>query len=158
MKAYTVAGLLVSLVMSACGEALEGDPSITVDSVWVNSRQWDMASRDTLPFEADVRVFASLATSSGTLTSFAAEVACQDDDTGEQHPGGVSYESDDVSTSGMTNADEGVLRFKDGVVQTHVVVGTVASHPDSRLLRFSLFLNAGDRGIKQELEFRLKDR
>jgi lipoprotein len=144
----------LALGMVSCSDGMGGIPLITVDSIQINGESIGRNILYPIPMNATVRVFTTLEAYDGTLRSFNTEV-----NYGENEVSGyqkaIEFEKDVVSDDkNMTNPEEGVLRFKDGVVKTNVAVETIApSTKDTLKLRF--YLNTDDKGTKEELVFKI---
>lgn len=145
---------LAACIASSCEDGMRGEPVITIDSIQVNHEIFTGYEINSIPVNAEVRVFATLEATNGTLKSFNTEVNCDDD---EIHQKNIKYEEGVVSNNGMTNLSEGTLRFKDGVIKTRVEVETTAPHADSNMLTFKFYLNADEKAVKEELIFRITE-
>lgn len=147
---------LLACVASSCEGGMEGEPVITIDSIQVNHETFPGYEIYSIPVNAEVRVFATLEASDGTLKSFNTEVNCGEDDA-QAYQKDIKYEEEVVSNNGMADPSEGTLRFKDGVIKTRVEVETVAPQAENHVLTFKFYLNADERAAKEELRFRVTE-
>lgn len=142
-----------AILFVSCDSGKGEAPVITVDSIYVNGKYIKGGLDEPIPKKALIEVYTTLnALGSSTLLSFNVETICNElDGNGVCIAPMIEYEEAAVSNAGFN--DMSALRFKDGVINTKVVVRAQSSSSGDNSLMFKLYLNTDDAGTKKELTF-----